>query len=589
MRQLLFSLVLTGRLALKAAGVELHLSSSTGVFDYPNESLEAWSELWWQHKLAMPPSEGLPAPPDPDTGVALAIEYPVEGSVTRNDPNLGDVVPQLRLEFGDGWLADLVRSNVSAWGICLSLDAVEASCTPIVGDPGLSNGLPKLQPDTRRGSHVLRAWLGSTRRGRGPHDAPPHPSAHAAVRFSTQESMLGTGCRCVANWFLAASAPSVESAASREPGHGDSDSSIAGRGLMAKWWRGMAHRWQELAALRYDLNNLEQKQQQARKSSSDIHSPPSLLPPRHLWTPMWRYFEMDCVLSSLRHDDVLADNAVMKLAGFTAGKLGEKRTPHEYLGKPVNFTAISRHPPWMLKLKAPNSVNPEAYREHVAAALAKKRVVELPGSSAESNVEKVTGKPALDAEAIAADSKSNGGVPKVVWMYWEQGERDASLDAQARLCIEGWRALNPTWEVRLLDFASARPWASPVFDLIESCSARSNANGIDSKVGMDASDIDGRTSRRCLPEGGRIQHTADLLRAYLLARYGGVWADVSVLPLVPLDDWLVSEGLGHNRRVSTSSNHLPREFFAYTFPDPSLSWEVSVIPTIYDEWDEPET
>jgi hypothetical protein len=62
-----------------------------------------------------------------------------------------------------------------------------------------------------------------------------------------------------------------------------------------------------------------------------------------------------------------------------------------------------------------------------------------------------------------------------------------------------------------------------------------------------------------------------------------------VLPLVPLDDWLVSEGLGHNRRVSTSSNHLPREFFAYTFPDPSLSWEVSVIPTIYDEWDEPET
>jgi len=572
------SVILLGHLALKAVSDEVQLSSSsTDVSDYQADPPVPWSEIWWEGKLAVASFEGSPAPPDPETGVALAIEYPIEGSITRNDPNLGDVVPQLRLEFGDGWLADLVRSNVSAWGLCLSLDGVDASCTPIMSEPGQSNDLPKLRPDTRRGSHVLRAWLGSTRRGRGPHDIPPHPSAQAVVRFSTQESMLGTGCRSVANWFLAATAPPEESAPVGESDHDNSDPPMTGRGLMAKWWRGMARRWQELAALRNDVDEAhalqQQRQRQQAYASSGIHSPPLPALARHPWTPLWRYFEMDCVLSGLRHEDVLVDNAVMQLAGFPVGKLGEKRTPHEYLSKPVNFTAMNHHPPWMLKLKALNSVNPDAYRDHIAAAIASSR-----------EDQETFDDSALGAYVTASKSTTNGGVPKVVWMYWEQGEKDASLDDQARLCIEGWRLLNPSWEVRLLDAATARTWAPPVFALVEGCSARN------SKSSLRDNASEGATRRSpCLPEGGRIQHTADLLRAYLLARYGGVWTDVSVLPLVPLDNWLVCDGLGHNRKVLSSRYLYPRNFFAYTFSDPSLSWEVSVIPTVYDEWDEPDT
>ena len=36
----------------------------------------------------------------------------------------------------------------------------------------------------------------------------------------------------------------------------------------------------------------------------------------------------------------------------------------------------------------------------------------------------------------------------------------------------------------------------------------------------------------------KAQHDADLLRLLLLERYGGIWADVSVLPILPLDRWL---------------------------------------------------
>ena len=41
-----------------------------------------------------------------------------------------------------------------------------------------------------------------------------------------------------------------------------------------------------------------------------------------------------------------------------------------------------------------------------------------------------------------------------------------------------------------------------------------------------------------------------------------------MLPLAPLDTWLHSEALGDGAR----------RFFAYAFPDPTLSLDVSLIP-----------
>ena len=119
----------------------------------------------------------------------------------------------------------------------------------------------------------------------------------------------------------------------------------------------------------------------------------------------------------------------------------------------------------------------------------------------------------------------------------------------------------------------------------------------------------------------------------MLARFGGVWADSSLLPLAPLDDFLWKPGgldpgtfascwaadaaaavgrPGHCTAgrepggscldpggAASSSNSSGgstggsgsapshRELFAYTFPDPALSWEVSLIPTVFEPFGEP--
>ena len=60
------------------------------------------------------------------------------------------------------------------------------------------------------------------------------------------------------------------------------------------------------------------------------------------------------------------------------------------------------------------------------------------------------------------------------------------------------------WEVRLLDDESSKLWAAPVV----------------------------RLWGEGTPDGAKLpQHRADLLRAFLLAAYGGVWADASVSEL----------------------------------------------------------
>lgn len=104
---------------------------------------------------------------------------------------------------------------------------------------------------------------------------------------------------------------------------------------------------------------------------------------------------------------------------------------------------------------------------------------------------------------------------KTIWMFWEQGEaqlKGLASNASSRYredhrCVLGWRRLNPTWEVRLLDRDEAERLA-PLY----------------------------------AKQAGKPEVTpalrSDLLRLELLSRYGGVWADVSACPTQPLDSWL---------------------------------------------------
>ena len=125
--------------------------------------------------------------------------------------------------------------------------------------------------------------------------------------------------------------------------------------------------------------------------------------------------------------------------------------------------------------------------------------------------------------------------------------------------LEGWRRLNSgsgidSWEVRLLDDASAAQWAPPVAAL------------------WAAGRPDGATRHR---------HHSELLRAYLLATHGGVWVDLSLLPMAPLDIPLHHHRhlLRDHRGAEGSRSGLGRGFFfAYSFPDPTLSLNVALLP-----------
>ena len=117
---------------------------------------------------------------------------------------------------------------------------------------------------------------------------------------------------------------------------------------------------------------------------------------------------------------------------------------------------------------------------------------------------------ALQPAPLAAGAPTS----KIIWMEWEQGEADLrslngtdSKYSRDWRCVVGWRRLNPGWEVRLLDAASAPTYAPHYGALVR----RNNTDRV---------------------------HRSDLLRLEVLSRYGGVWADISTCPVRALDAWL---------------------------------------------------
>lgn len=96
-------------------------------------------------------------------------------------------------------------------------------------------------------------------------------------------------------------------------------------------------------------------------------------------------------------------------------------------------------------------------------------------------------------------------VPRTLWLYWAQGWESAP--PLVRECRDSWVALNPDWDIRLLDAESALDWVSPVIP-----------GPSWSKMGH--------------------AHQAAHIRLQLLTNHGGVWADATCLAFQPLDSWL---------------------------------------------------
>ena len=135
------------------------------------------------------------------------------------------------------------------------------------------------------------------------------------------------------------------------------------------------------------------------------------------------------------------------------------------------------------------------------------------------------------------DAASVRGVPKTVWLYWEQGW-DAAPEL-VRQCRRSWEVRNPDWTVRCLDAATLGEY----FDLEE---------WLPGSVGRPR--WCWRAAERCYDAWQRsrsdrqwrmigrkklsVQGRSDIVRLNLLARYGGVWADATLWCHRPLDDWL---------------------------------------------------
>eukprot|EP00542_Grammatophora_oceanica_P012437 CAMPEP_0194042346 /NCGR_PEP_ID=MMETSP0009_2-20130614/14131_1 /TAXON_ID=210454 /ORGANISM="Grammatophora oceanica, Strain CCMP 410" /LENGTH=366 /DNA_ID=CAMNT_0038686169 /DNA_START=128 /DNA_END=1228 /DNA_ORIENTATION=- len=106
---------------------------------------------------------------------------------------------------------------------------------------------------------------------------------------------------------------------------------------------------------------------------------------------------------------------------------------------------------------------------------------------------------------------SNVTVPNNIWMFWDRGfdHESAHTGKDAFTSKETWELMNPTWTVHALDSNSA-----------DALTDRPNLipDEVWQPIGM----------------AGK----ADIYRILLLHKYGGVWADATVLCSVPLDTWL---------------------------------------------------
>eukprot|EP00435_Cladocopium_sp_Y103_P049071 s3254_g14.t1 len=107
-------------------------------------------------------------------------------------------------------------------------------------------------------------------------------------------------------------------------------------------------------------------------------------------------------------------------------------------------------------------------------------------------------------------------IPRIIWMLWFQGWDRAPY--VCRNCKKSFELWNPGWEVRALD---EKILPDVLGDYCKQFTAVCKANNPLAPLGMS-----------WIPPAS----AADVLRLFLLQRYGGVWADATILCRKPLDE-----------------------------------------------------
>lgn len=116
-------------------------------------------------------------------------------------------------------------------------------------------------------------------------------------------------------------------------------------------------------------------------------------------------------------------------------------------------------------------------------------------------------------------------IPKTIWTYWDS----ENLPELVSKCINKWKELNPDWTVVVLNQNNLKDYI-PDVDIF----------------GLKFSDTAPRRS--------------DFVRLHVLAKYGGVWTDASVIPTKPVE-WVREDGpyeyIGYYRKGVTTRPEYP--------------------------------
>jgi hypothetical protein len=127
-----------------------------------------------------------------------------------------------------------------------------------------------------------------------------------------------------------------------------------------------------------------------------------------------------------------------------------------------------------------------------------------------------------------SDTYTNGTIPKTIWTYWDSEE----LPDFVSKCIAKWRRLHPDWSIVVLNPKNLKDYL-PETDIFK----------------LKFADTKPRQS--------------DFVRLHILPKYGGVWADASMVPTKSWD-WVIEEQkkkgsdfIGYYRQGATTKTEYP--------------------------------
>lgn len=146
--------------------------------------------------------------------------------------------------------------------------------------------------------------------------------------------------------------------------------------------------------------------------------------------------------------------------------------------------------------------------------------------------------------------KKNNAIPRIIWLYWEQGWDNAPKLIQE--CKKSWEFHNQNWDIRCLDKVSVLEF----FDIekwIPGSELKPNFLTPARKW------LHKKLHRTQLIKNKKlsVQGRSDIIRINLLSKYGGVWADATLFCRQPLDGWI--------------DPHIKQNFFAFSNPGKNLA------------------